>query len=91
MASIAAAVLSVAFAACGDDEHETIECLASRPVAEGFETVSVTFDIDELEDALADEPAIAARLGFTEITTCLQADAAWREFHPGERPPLTDP
>lgn len=88
---LTAFALSVALAGCGEDAHEELDCLHGRPVAEGFETVSVTFDIDELEAEIAARPAIAARLGFREVTSCEQAAQAWWAIHPGEFPPLTEP
>jgi hypothetical protein len=86
----ALALSSVVVTACGDGEPEELVCQWTLVVAEGFETVFVTFDVDELEDAIDDRPELEAQLGFADVTTCEQAGAAWQAIHPFETPPITE-
>jgi hypothetical protein len=64
---------------CGDDEPALTTC---PRVCLGEDGTAVTcgmgYDFEALSDALAERPDLVALLGFSEVTTCQQAESATR-------------
>jgi hypothetical protein len=81
VARVATAALAVAsaFAGCGDD-GVVLECPELGIGDNGQLVVRYVtrYDVDALNVAIAERPEAMAVLGFTEVTTCPQAEAASR-------------
>jgi hypothetical protein len=76
---LALLAFSMTISACGDDEPELTACSAVCISEDGtLVTCGTSYDFEALSDALAARPDLVALLGFSEVTTCQQAESATR-------------
>jgi hypothetical protein len=76
---LALLAFSMTVSGCGDDEPELTVCSEVCVSEDGtLVTCGMRYDFEGLSDALAERPDLVALLGFSEVTTCQQAESATR-------------